>query len=269
MINSIIFSYDRALQLRLLLDSIKKYAKEVFKLKIIYRTSKEEFKKGYDKLIEENLIDNITWIKESDFKQDVINAFDKEYKYTCFFTDDDVLYFPVEENEVLKFLEEDQEVFCFSLRLGLNTTFCYTMNTDNKLHGVEEIGNDFIKWNWSKSYMDYGYPLSVDGHIFRTKEIMKMIKKTPFHNPNTLEEHLQMFDNFPKEYMVAYSHSVLVNSPTNIVNETHPNRKGEVYGVSKKVLNDKYLKGEVIDYSLIDFSDIKACHQELEFKFIS
>jgi len=264
MINAIIFSYNRPIQLRLLLESIERHAKDIFNINIIYKNSGKEFEQGYNQLKDENILSNIKWIEEIDFKQDVLNTFDKNYDHTCFFTDDDILYFPIKE-DVIDLLDDD--VFCFSLRLGLNTTYCYTMNTDNKLHGIEKIGEDFIKWNWSKSYMDYGYPLSVDGHIFRTTEIMKMVKKTPFHNPNTLEGNLQMFDNFPKEFMVAYSHSALVNSPTNIVNETHPNRKGDSHAVSVKELNDKYLDGWVIDYSLIDFSDIKGCYQELEFKF--
>jgi len=266
MINAIIFSYDRALQLRLLLESINRHTENIFNINIIYRHSSDEFREGYSKLQTENVLKNINWIEEKDFKKDVIDAFDKEYEYTCFFTDDDILYFPVKEGDIISHMK-DQEIFCFSLRLGLNTTYCYTMNTENKLYGIENIGEDFIRWNWAKSYMDYGYPLSVDGHIFRTKEIMKMVKKTTFHNPNTLEGNLQMFDNFPKEYMVAYGHSALVNSPTNIVNETHPNRKGDSHAASTETLNNKYLSGEVIDYDLIDFSNIKGCHQELKFKF--
>jgi hypothetical protein len=67
--------------------------------------------------------------------------------------------------------------------------------------------------------------------------------------------------------MVAYKTSVLVNSPNNIVNQTHPNRKGEKFNFSTKELNEKYLNNEVIDYNSIDFSSIIGCHQELEFKF--
>ena len=264
MINTIIFSYNRASQLRLLLESIEKHAKDVFKVNIIYKFSRDDYKLGYEKLKNEKILENANWVSEINFKEDVLSLFNKDYKYTCFFTDDDIFYFPVKEDEITKHLEEDQEVFCFSTRLGLNTTYCYTMNAEENLYGVKEYG-DFIKWNWAKHYLNFGYSLSVNGNIFRTKEISKLVKNTNFHNPNSLEGGLQMFDTFPKEYMVAYTHSCLVNSPNNIVNETHPNRKGEKYAYSTLELNDKYLTGEVIDYDVIDFSDIRGAHQELLF----
>jgi len=112
--------------------------------------------------------------------------------------------------------------------------------------------------------MDFGYPLSVDGHIFRTKEILKLTKKVSFSNPNTYEASLQIFDNFPRNKMWSYKHSVLVNSPSNIVQSTFQNRKGETYGISTKDLNDAFLSGRFIELDKIDFSNIVGCHQELE-----
>ncbi len=53
MINAIIFSKDRASQLRLLLYSIQKNAPHAFNLNVIYTSSNEEFKQGYEKLKDE------------------------------------------------------------------------------------------------------------------------------------------------------------------------------------------------------------------------
>ena len=53
MINAIIFSKDRAAQLRLLIYSIQKNAPHVFNLNVIYTSSNEEFNKGYEKVKEE------------------------------------------------------------------------------------------------------------------------------------------------------------------------------------------------------------------------
>jgi hypothetical protein len=274
MINAIIFSKDRAAQLELLLDSMVENCPGVFNINILYTSSNDDFAKGYKELkditrkfgTEDEF--HFNWVEETgDFKKDLMGMFDANYEYTCFFTDDDIFYQPIKEEEIVRFME-DEDVFCFSLRLGKNTMFCYTMNKDNKLHNEEIIEDRFMKWEWVKHYLDFGYPLSVDGHVFRTNEIKKLTGKVSFENPNTYEAGLQMFDYFPREFMVSYKTNRLVNSPTNVVQTVFPNRKGEEFSYTAQELNENYLNGKKIDYKSIDFSDIKGCHQELRFDFI-
>jgi hypothetical protein len=265
MINAVIFSKDRAMQLGLLLDSIKKNAEGIFSLSVIYTFSSDEFEQGYEKLISETKETGIVWIRESNFKQNVSSALDSVLRYSCFFTDDDVLFGPVSETEMTETLS-DENVLCFSMRLGRNTNFCYTMNRENKLLDVEESGN-ILKFDWSTHGTDYGYPLSVDGHIFRTNEISKMSRGIPFSNPNTYEANLQIFRNHPRRKTAMYMHSVLVGVPANKVQSVFENRSGEQFGFSVSDLNARYLSGERIDLDVMDFSGIRGCHQELEYKF--
>lgn len=265
MIDNIIYSFDRSCQLHLLLESIEKNAKDIFNINVLYKYSNEEFKKGYEIL--KKRFPQLLFFEEVNFKNQTLELFNNfNKKYMCFFTDDDIIYNKITEEDIIKCLDEKEEVFCFSTRLGRNISYCYTMRSDNILIPTKE-DEKFIWWNWTKHYADFGYPLSVDGHIFRTKEIRKLVKATNFSNPNTLEANLQVFDNYPKEIMVAYKSSVLVNSPNNIVQNTFQNIKGEVFNFSTKELNDKYLSQEILDIDLIDFSNIKGCHQELELKF--
>jgi len=263
MINSVIFSFDRAAQLHLLLESIEKNAKDIFNINVLYKHSDEDFKKAYELL--KGRFQNINWVEEVDFKEQTLKLTDSTLEHTCFFTDDDIIYNKVCESDIIQCLQ-NENVFCFSLRLGFNVNYCYTLNCENILIPDKE-DEKFVWWNWTKSYADFGYPLSVDGHVFRTKEIKKLIKATRFNNPNTLEANLQVFDSYPKEIMVAYKTSALVNTPNNIVNQTYDNRKGEHFNFPTKVLNDKYLSNHIINYDLMNFSNIKGCHQELEFKF--
>lgn len=266
MINAIIFSKDRACQLDLLLYSIFKNAPDVFNLNVLYHVTEEEYAKGYEEV--KSRFPTVKFVLQNNFKEDTLNLMSKSYEYTTFFTDDDIIYRPIGSvEEVTDMIKNDEDVLCFSLRLGENTKFCYTMNCENILKNQEVINDKFIKWNWSVHYVDFGYPLSVDGHVFRTGDITKLVRNTPFHSPNTLEGNLQSFDNFPREKMAAYKTSVLVNTPNNIVNTTHPNLNGQKYAMSVKALNDKFLAGECLDLESLDFSDIKGCHQELEFKF--
>lgn len=266
-INAIIFSKDRASQLCLLLESIKKNAPDIFTISVLYKASTPAFDEGYNKLIIDQIIPDIIWIQETDFKKHTVFLLHSNEKLSCFFTDDDIIFKPID----LKTIEssmEDEEIFCFSLRLGKNVNKCYTMNCDNVVMPLVE-DNKTMVWDWTKHYMDFGYPLSVDGHIFRTKDILQLTKSVNFFNPNTFEGNLQIFDTYPREKMASFIHNVLVNTPNNIVNDTHPNRKGESYGVDAKELNDKFLAGEIIDLDKMDFSNIVGCHQEIEYKYIN
>jgi hypothetical protein len=262
MINAIIFSKDRASQLNLFLNSVEKNAKNIFELRIIYTYSDEIFGKGYDKLIKK--YPEAKWFRQSsDFKQDVLTNLETNNNYTTFFTDDDIIYRAVNEEEMISKLKSDKDSFCFSMRLGLNVNKCYTMKCDNVI--IPDFESDkFISWNWQVHLMDFGYPLSVDGHIFRTEEISKLTKRVTFKDPNSYEGGLQIFNNFPKKNMWSYKTNALVNSPSNIVQSTSLNRNGEKHGISAKDLNSEFLNDNYIDLNKIDFSNIVGCHQELE-----
>ena len=266
MINTIIFSKDRASQLRLLLESISKNAPGIFNINVLYKASNNDFAVAYEKLMDEDIVTNISWALEQDFKTQNLKMLESELPYTCFFTDDDIMYQTVNEQEIIDCLENDGDVFCFSLRLGKNITVCYTQNSGNVLLPLDET-DSIVKWDWTLHYMDFGYPLSVDGHIFRTDDIKTLSNKVPYTNPNTFEAALQIFDNFPKIKMAAFIHSKLVNTPTNVVQNVYPNRKGEKYGMSVEELNKKYLDDEIIDLDKLNFKHIIGAHQELEFIF--
>jgi GR25 family glycosyltransferase involved in LPS biosynthesis/GT2 family glycosyltransferase len=265
LINAVIFSKDRAMQLRLLLDSIGAHAEGVFRISIIYTFSTDEFGSGYEKLIIETAGDEINWIRESSFRQDVLDALKSDLQYTCFFTDDDVLFDRVSGSDMVCALY-DESVLCFSMRLGKNTDYCYALNAENRLVAAEEAAG-LIKFDWSIHGSDYGYPLSLDGHVFRTNEIRRMTEAISFSDPNTYEGNLQIFGDHPRRRMAAYVHSTLVGVPVNRVQGVHSNRNGEKFAFSTSDLNSRYLSGERINLSALDFSCVRGCHQELEYEF--
>ena len=76
----------------------------------------------------------------------------------------------IELSDVVDAISLDEDVVCFSLRLGMNTTVCYTLSAENVLKDIEAI-NGLMKWDWKLRYLDFGYPFSTSGHIFRSKDI--------------------------------------------------------------------------------------------------
>lgn len=274
-IKGIIFSHDNPAQLSLLLESIRKNAKDVFALSILISHSSEEFLKGYEKILApysatETILYNPIYLSpESDLKELVLGLLKTDFQYSCFFLDDDIIYNNVELEDITNQIEADEDVVCFSLRLGENTTKCYTLGAENVLHDIKYNGK-FMKWDWSLHYLDFGYPFAMDGHVFRTKDIYKLVRKCKF---NTVEElEMGMFDfteTFPRNMMTSYKTSALVGVPIGRVqlsldNEMEASLQEIKARAMRKSMNDALLNNAFINLESIDFSNIAGCHQELD-----
>lgn len=269
-INNIIFSSDRASQLKLLLDSIKKNASEVFKTTVLFATSTDEYKDGYKKVILDKKYSDVIFIEIFDLKQQTIELLKCEEKFSCFFLDDDVIYNLINLKEIEDTIESDEDIVCFSLRLGENTTHCYTLGVNNVMHDIH-VGDNIMKWDWSLHYLDFGYPFSLEGHVYRTKDILKLTKKCDFSDGFEGFE-MSLFDfaeNFPRIKMASYKNSSVVGIPVgrvqvSIDDEALILKKDGEARIKRKELNNELLKGNFINLELLDFSNIIGCHQEIK-----
>lgn len=241
MIKLLIFSKDNPIQLKILLKSILKNFNGNKVINILYKTNSEEYKKEYIKLIKENIIENINWFEQDKMKDNVIRILSEDkINYTCFLNDNNIIYNSFNINDVINILNEDESILTFSLRLGLNVTYCYNLNCQNIIIPLEK-NNLYFKWDWSKHYGDFGYPFSMNGHIFRTKEILKLIKNIRFNDSYSLEESIQIYDNFPKEKMASFINSVSVS-----------------YLINKK---EEYYNN--LNLESMKFDKIESCYKEL------
>jgi hypothetical protein len=269
-INAIVFSTDRAAQLNILLESILKNADDVFKLTVLFVATDDTFMESYKRVISDERYSEISFIEATDLKSQVIEALNSGEKYSCFFLDDDIIYKPISFSEIENTIDSDEDLVCFSLRLGKNTTFCYTLGTDNVMHDIETNEN-IMKWDWSLHYLDFGYPFSMDGHIYRTKDILKLTKKSDFSGGVDGFE-MSLFDyaeNFPRTKMASFIHSALVGVPIGRVqvsldDESAILRKQSKANSLRKQMNDKFLNNNFINLESIDFSGVNGCHQELD-----
>ncbi|MCK9445479.1 hypothetical protein M0Q50_01130 [bacterium] len=256
MINIIGFSKDRAAQLDLFIRSFEYYSKEKYDIKIIYTYSNDEFKKGYDKLI--NYYIDIDFIKEQDFKNDVLKNIDLKKKYTSFFVDDIIFKnkFSINDNE-FKIFENDKSILCLSLRLHPRLNYCYAANSPMK-----PSNKTLFEWEYESG--DNNYPMSVDMNIFRTEEIYPLLYSLNYNNPNSLEMYLSM-NPINKPKMICYDKSIIINNPCNKVQTNNPNKHGDI---DAKYINDRYLDGYIIDLEEYKGIDNESCHKELPIKFI-
>ena len=276
MITSIVFSKDRPLQLDLCLKSIQRNFKDSSNTVVLYRYS-PEYMEALDVLISE--YPNITFLEQSEsIYQDLLNiAQSSENMYVCMFTDDNIVYMPVNIDPVSYVnIFAAPEVVCLSLRLGHNITTRYHHG-----HKFDDIGNqyqeiqDFVFIPRTRylygSYWSYSH--SVDGHIFRKLDMIKMFGEIEYLNrlfhyrqtPNEVESQMQKFWTQAGNFIVSLKHSAVVNSPNNRVSDTHTeNFSGENFNYEPEFLLGKYLSGKRVDLDLLDFSDIICPHQEID-----
>jgi hypothetical protein len=122
----------------------------------------------------------------------------------------------------------------------------------------------FGRWNWLKASGDWGYPMSVDGHIFRYADIFPLAQQIEFNNPNTFEFELNRNPIRARPMMTCYAESVVVNLPVNRVQHEFENRAGGVHGVSVEQLNASFLAGKRVNLAPIyALNDNRACHQDI------
>lgn len=261
--NIIIFSKNRACQLELLLRSMKWSFKEFNEsvIKILYTYSSDEFKRGYDRVISLHSDKNIIWKKETSFKKDLLGLIDTSQKHSVFFVDDDIFKenFSINDNE-FKYFQSHGDVLCLSLRLHPNLSYCYTMAMSQRIPLFN--GNNVFLWYNQDG--DYGYPMSLDGHVFRTKDIISLLTELYYNNPNSLEATLAIRPLLQPK-MICYNKSIIFNNPVNKVQDWNNNIHGNI---TAEFLNNEFLSNKIIDFDyFINFENI-SCHQEMDIRFI-
>lgn len=271
MAHGIILSKDRPAQLHLCLESIIKNHNGLFdNLSVLYTYSTPRFKEGYDLVIKE--FPGVTFIDQMNYYEDIKSLVDVSFPFTSFFTDDDIMYgaVPVSSKDIRHAFDENDAIGCLSLRLGLNTTIqdpfiqSETQAPSSGFHFI--YGNKFIAWNCRDCppYMNFGYPMSVDGHLFRTTELDRVISQCKFTNPNQQEIAMSGKSDMINPFMISFPKSVVINTPINRVQSTCMNRAGETCGQTPEDMNENYCGGFILDLDSIKGIDIVGCHQEID-----
>lgn len=259
----IIFSKDRAMQLEALFSSIRDNAAGFFnELYVVYKATDRKYRYSYEVIKED--YPEVNFIKEVDFQLNIESCLETRCRFTMFLTDDDIIFRPI-NRQCLTML--DSRVICFSFRLGVNISYCYSNDKPNRLNAFYESG-DFIAWDWTKEELDFAYPLSVTAHLFRTKVIKNLLEDIYYPSPNIMEGKLQSKLNQIPNIMVANEYSSIVGVPANRVNIDTNNRNGLSHPYSTQELNEMFRSNKRIDISQMDFSKINACQQELPYVFV-
>jgi len=267
-IKNIIFSKDRAAQLDLLLRSIKKnyISNKEDSFTIIYTSSNPEFEKGYSIIKEKH--QNILFIKEHEnetvFKNLVLNELNSKQPLINFLVDDAVFINPFYKNTAFDTFLNDESISCLSCRLHPDITYTYMQRKNTP---KPKMNNNNI-WNWTRAAGDWGYPMSLDGHIFKKEDILPILESIKFKNPNTLEHELSRHP-INKPNMVCFDNQKLVTIPLNMVQTQYKNnRVSNKNEYDVETLNDNFLNGFLFDLVHLEGKNYNSCHVELALKYI-
>lgn len=262
-INCIIFSKDRPLQLDSLLRSIKDHFQIPFnKIIILYKSSSHLFQEGYRKLIDRKIIPNCQWINENEFRNDLYNVLRsfEEDSLIMFLVDDDIFFKQFEGPNVLNAFS-DKHLF-ISLRAS--------RDYKNDIQPRFLKTNEYLEWKWNynrKKPVTWNYPFSIDGNIFHTSIIKKIVSNISFSAPNTFEGNMHIYRHawWLKRIKLALAplKPAVVNNPLNKVQT-----EGETWNrnISVESLNQKYLEGFQIDNSVFYSSEPTGIHYPMDIK---
>lgn len=186
----ICWSYQRAAQLEMLLDSIRKYSSINFDINVLYRADDEEAEKSYG-LVRDGYL-NVQFYKEkNDFRQKTLELIYNGEENVCLACDDNVIVRP--HNDIT--LDRIEPGTVFSLRLGFNTPL-----QDFSRNLYQPPLNNYILGNylsWCPQHYNpndnYGYPFACDFHIYNRQQLFDLANSFEWYNTNTLEGNLTRF----------------------------------------------------------------------------
>lgn len=261
-VNCVVFSKNRAMQLEACLQSIDRYAPYDGPVVVVYNATSRAFEDGYRRLLAGLEGKRVRLVSQTyDFRRDVLGAVDPMCEHTVFHTDDDVFFRMPPARPIM-----GDRFAAFSFRLGQNTTYCYPRRREQPVP-PRSAHEPFIAWNWTRASDDFAYPMSLDGHVFTTKTLRRMLVCAQFNTPNELESELHLRRHLAPPGMLAFRESCLVSIPVNVVTATYRNRAAENPDWSAEALNRRFLAGERLDLDAMDFSVVRGAHQEIPLAF--
>jgi hypothetical protein len=274
-ISGVVFSKDRPLQLDGLLRSYMAHAKVPAPLTVIYSSTTEGFGKAYVEVEALHAGGPARFLSEQDlggFREALVSVLEGTNSSSVFFLVDDIVFTDPVDLGLLAWVAQAGMVP--SMRLGLNLSRSYTLSRSQVLPPMKRLRlklpdqaaelrvSDLVAWRWRSGELDWGYPLSVDGNVFKTAEIRACIESVRFSAPNSLEDALQShLPRYARRWGVCYRKSRLVNIPMNRVQDEVANLHGDVH---QDLLLELWNRGMALDTEALRGFRSMSAHQDIQ-----
>lgn len=248
MIDWLIFSRNRPLQLQALVDSMDDQNVPRLSCSVLYRADGSEMEASYAAI----RAHAVTFRRDhSGFENGVRGWLEFVGPAIGFLTDDCLFYRPARM--------PDRAEIPYSYRLGRNTVRTSTI-------GIDSQPPDTLTWDWHGKPGDFGYPLALDGHVYLIDTIYPVIEGLRFQNPTELEAGMAAnWQRFTPTHLTMAEHSCLVSIPHNRVSDSSgcPISDDPRFAVER--LHEAFKSGQRIRPDRMDFSNVTDAHQEIPY----
>jgi len=265
-IRAIAFSKDRPLQLEGMLRSLDERCLDRHELSVavLWTAGNDRMRALYHQA--QAAHPSVEFVYETDFRRDVRSAVGLA-TYLLFLVDDALFVRDFRIGDAAALLDAEDAAIGFSLRLGRNTTHCYPVNQPQALPKFREPAPGFLAWDWADAEHDFGYPLEVSSSLYRARDVVPLLARLSFSNPNSLEGELARSAGTLRQrrpQLLSYSTSVAFCAPMNIVQAVTPNRAGADPGHSPEALASQFEIGRRLDVDAYRNFVPSGCHEEVQ-----
>lgn len=266
----IVFSKDRPLQLDATLRSLRATcaAPDAVQVKVIHVASTPRLAELYARVAAENPWAEL--VPERGFRETLLAAA-RGAGLLGFVVDDCLFVRPWDPAPIAAVLASHAEVIGASLRLGRNTAHCYMLDRPQRVPPLLPLGGGLLALEWPVAEHDFGYPLELSSSLYRASDLVPLLERLPYRNPNELELALATVAReafaTTRPVLLCPERSAAFCAPLNVVQTTFANRNGARPEHSPEALADRYERGERIDVDALRGYTPRACHEELALPF--
>lgn len=261
----IVFSKDRAPQLDLLLRTYALHAQpHPAPVCVQYSASTPLHEKAYQQVLAQHRSLIAHAIAENGFKPTLMQLLQRHSTRNVMFLVDDIVFIDDFSVDLLSCWDTHSAIF--SLRLGANIVRSFNSGIDVQVQpGLKPIRVDhqqLLSWTWRHGVLDWNLPVSLDGNVLPTAELLPIIASQTIKGPNSLEQALGHYRFlFKFRPGVCYPTSRLVNLPMNTV-KTEQGFDFPNFQVAPEHLAEQYLQGMRLCMDDYRGAQPDSCHME-------
>lgn len=236
-IRSLVFSKDRAMQLYTFLESYFENIENYGAMIVLYNTSNDAHQKSYDELKLYFINYPVLFIREVDFREQLIEEIEKINENKLILYVDDMIFTHKINYKNLKDIDCNTAVL--SLSRGKDLTYSSVLLKEITLPSFVDLDNNALQFSWNEisQFSDWTYPLGVSGYMFSSKEFLAMIKTINFRAPNSLENELQCFlPLFENRKGICYPNAISVCVHANLVQDEVLNPTQESFSAEELLI---------------------------------
>lgn len=231
----ILFSKDRGMQLDATLRSFFRHCRDtgMVDLKVLYSASSALHEQQYDDLRRE--YGSVQFLKEEFFRNDVLTLL-MSREYALFLADDAVFVREFRLADAVESLQGHTDAIGFSLCLGENTTGHGPQDAPRNIPALTEISEGIVKYRWLEAEHDFGVPLELSGSVYRTPDLLALVKQLPFTCPADLEAGLDAHKSLYAPYrpfLLCPRKSIAFRNPVDETPSGSPDGSAGGFGVEK------------------------------------